>query len=218
MPRRIARFGVGDPLGLRSSEWSVIWNTKTSDVCVMTRIMGGAFKASLHESGRCHIKAPDPTKWPGSGSPPQFLQEWHVDPAALFVYPFGIIIPTSELRQTTWLTRHTTTIWLSPSSSSTEIGIFLTRFAPVPDQLTAAGWNRVIAHDTLPDGRQLLILVGDPELPENKRLELIAQKKMMPESLALLENPRVILVAGDNDGTRHSVETAVHDVLQSDEA
>jgi hypothetical protein len=76
------RFGVRNNAGARSSEWVVMWKPNTSDVYLVTRTLGGALKASLHASGRCHIRAPDPQRWRGNGQPPRFLDGWQIDVAS----------------------------------------------------------------------------------------------------------------------------------------
>jgi hypothetical protein len=209
MPKRSTRFAVGDPDSLRSSEWLVVSNTKTSDVYVMSRTIGGVFKSSVHESGRCHVRAPGTAKWAGTGPPPAFLQEWHIDPRATVAFPFGIIVPTSELRERQWPSPHKKTVWLRPRSTATEIGVFLTNAEPTAENLNASGWSRVLSNEVLPDGRHLSIVVGYPELPEAKSNELVALKdSLVNTSFALLENPRLVLVAGDVGGTHHFVEAA----------
>lgn len=209
MGQRALRFCVGDPTGLRSSEWIVVWKTNKPDVFVMTRTIGAVFKASIHERGRCHVKAPDPRAPGGSGIAARYLEKWSISTDGLYAYPFGIIVPTSELRHAEWPPSHRRTTWVSPASSATVIGVILSRRDVTPEQLRAARWTQVIGSDVLTDGRRLLIAVAHAEYPTAKRDELVAIRNTFHPSVGKLTNPRAILVAGDNgSGTRHFVEIA----------
>lgn len=144
MARRSARCGVADPAGARSSEWLVWWSSSASDVYVAARTLGGILKVSLHESGKCHVRAPDPKKWLSGGEPPRFLDTWSIDPGSQYECPCGVIIPTSELRPGPW-SKHKDkgTQWLTAQpDAAIEIGLFLTRVDPLPlSQLRSAGWH-----------------------------------------------------------------------------
>lgn len=212
-----ARFGVGDPRGLRSSEWVVMWKPTKSDVYLAARTLGGTLKLSLHESGQCHVRAPDPRKWLSPGSPPRFLDSWTINPHSQYEFPFGIIIPTSELRQAVWAKhRDKGTVWILPKlGDAVEIAVFLTRAEPPPpmNSLASAGWHEVIVLERLPDGRDLWVVAGEAKLSEDRRFELERIKRQVRSLISTLpnapSNPRLLLFAYDKKGTRRFVEAAL---------
>lgn len=215
MANRARRFAIGDPGGRRSSEWLVGWKAKTSDVYCATRTLGGNLKASIHESGRCHVRAPGAEYWKSTGPPPKFLEEWTIDPAAPVAHPFGIIIPGSELRAGIW-TKHRDrgTVWLpARAGRSVEVAVFLvrTRQDPMP-ALAAAGWERVLVDERLPDGRRLLAVVGWPptQIDESMHIERYRAQMapLLDDAVVPLANPRGVLVATDKKGTPKFVEIA----------
>ncbi len=216
MLTRSARFGVGDPAANRSSEWLVLWSSSSSDVYVAARTLGGLLKVSLHESGKCHVRAPDFQKWLSPGTPPRFLDTWTIDPQSRYEFPFGVIIPTSELRPGPW-SQHKSkgTLWLpAKPNSAVEIGVFLTRTHPIlMSQLTSAGWHTTIVSEQLPDGRTLWVLAGDASLPDDRRAELNAIKtcarRVARKSHAKGQTLRLLLFANNDYGTRRFIEAAL---------
>lgn len=213
-----ARFGVGDPDGARSSEWVVMWKPTTSDVYLAARTLGGALKVSIHERGQCRVRAPDHRRWKSPGDPPRFLDVWTIDPNSRFEFPFGVIVPTSELREAPWAKhKDKGTVWLpAKPESAVEIAVFLTRDGPRPNKaLAAAGWGKNIVLERLPDGRDLLVVAGETNLPEERRIELQhVRLQVRPLVAALLSppaNPRLLLFATNEQGTRRIVEAAVHE-------
>ena len=57
MPQAAIRFGVRDQCGFRSGTWKcwTMTGTGKSDVYLVSRGLGRAFKASMHESGKWHV-------------------------------------------------------------------------------------------------------------------------------------------------------------------
>ena len=155
------RFAAGDRNGSRSSEWVVVWGSRASDVYLATRTLGGLMKTSIHESGRCHIRAPDASKWRSPGPAPRFLDRWSIDPAAAFSYPCGVIIPETELRTGNWKKhKDKGTIWLPVKArEAIEVAILLVRTeGDCSSLLAAGGWSAPIVDSQLPDGRRLLVV------------------------------------------------------------
>lgn len=217
MTTHSVRFGVGDPSNLRSSEWVVMWKSDVSDVYLAGRALGGFLKASVHESGKCHVRAPDPTHWRSEGSPPRFIDAWTINPHSNYEFPFGIIIPASELRLGPWAKhKDKGTVWIpAKPEASVEIAVFLTRTEPRPiNALESAGWTTTIVIERLPDGRDLWVVAGETTFPEDRRAELEGIKVNIRPQLASLPttpaNHRLLLVAADDKGTRRFVEAAVH--------
>lgn len=215
MTKRSARFGVGDPAGARSSEWLVWWAAAKSDVYIAARTLGGSLKVSLHESGRCHIRSPDPRTWISPGTPPRFWDTWTIDPRSVSEFPFGVIIPTSELKPSPWSQhKNKTTVWLpARPSAAVEIAVFLTRHPDPPiHQLASAGWHTTIVAQRLPDGRDLWVVAGDTTLSDDKRRELEVVKtharRVAPESTTQERPLRLLLFANNELGTRRVVEAA----------
>jgi len=218
MTMHAQRFGVRNDVGARSSEWVVMWKPNTSDVYLATRTLGGSIKVSLHATGRCHIRAPDPKFWRGAGAPPRFLDEWQIDVSSPYVFTFSVVIPEQELRVGNWAVhRDKGTIWVvAEPGRAVEIAIFLVRVTgDMSQNLSAAGWFSTIVDASLPDGRRLLVVAGEATVSDEKQAELEAAKvtarAVMARSGRTLENPRMMLVAGPNEfGVRKFVEAAVH--------
>jgi len=210
------RFGVGNPLAERSSEWAVLWKKNTSDVYICTRTLGGVLKASIHSSGCCHIRAPSPESWKSPGPPPKFLETWNVDPLGEFAFPFAVSIAASELRIGAWpLYRDKGTRWLPVDPGyAVEIAVFLTRTEKdLLDYLRENGWRTALVDSRLPDGRRLVVMEGVVPLLEERRIELDAHRLKLQRVLAAVKpvpsNPRALLVASDQKGTRRFVELAL---------
>ena len=193
-----------------------MWKPNTSDVYLAARTLGGTLKVSLHATGQCHVRAPDPSKWLSAARPPRFLDLWRINPRSQYEFPFGIIVPTSELRQATWAKhRDKGTTWLSAKQdSAVEIAVFLTRAEPRPmTSLAAAGWHTTVVLERLPDGRDLWVVAGDSRLADDRRAELAGIRAQVRPLIARLPvapaNPRLFLFATDGKGTRRFVEAAV---------
>lgn len=195
-----------------------MWKSNTSDVYVATRTLGGSMKVSLHASGRCHIRAPDPQQWRGNGEPPRFLDVWAVDVSAQYVFPFSVVFPEQELRSANWAAhRDKGTVWVTAEhGKGVEIGIFLMRVTgDVTAGLNAAGWLRTIVDAPLPDGRRLIVAAGEVTLPASKLTELEAIQTTAQDAIARSrrtpDNPRMVLLAGPNEHrVRKFVEAAVY--------
>jgi hypothetical protein len=217
MAKLSARFGVGDPKGAHSSEWVVMWKSTKSDVYLAGRSRGGTLKVSFHETGQCQVRAPDPSKWKSPGPPPRFLDRWTIDPYSRYEFPFGIIIPTSELRHAGWAKhKDKGTVWIPAKlGDAVEIALFLTRAEPRPpmNSLSSAGCDKVIVLERLPDGRDLWVVACETRLAEDRRIELERIKQQVRPFVSNLpsapSNPRLLLFAYDKKGTRRFVEAAV---------
>jgi len=208
------RFAVGDPTGRRSSEWMIAWKANTSDVYLTARSFDGKIKASIHASGRCHVRAPGPEHWKSPGSPPRLLEEWIIDTSAPLARPFGVIIPEPELRAGAWRQhRDRGTVWLPAREGfSTEIAVFLVRSQedPLP-ALDAAGWG-IIVDAAMPDGRRLFVVHGWSTAHIAGQGDIDRFRAQAAPLLSAadppLQNPRGVLVAVDDAGTRRFVEVA----------
>ena len=218
MSTRSARFGVGDPGGARSSEWVVFWQSNKSDVYLATRTLGDTLRVSLHERGLCFVRAPDAGKWMSPGVPPRLLDRWVIDPSSRYEFPFGIVFPTSELRQGPWAKRKDKgTIWLPlGTGTAVEVAVFLTRAARPPNDLLAfAGWNKIIVSERLNDGRDLTVAATDVDFPEDRRIEVERIKGQVRSVVGTFPsaqaNPRLLVFATDGRGTRRFVEVAVQE-------
>ena len=218
MALRSQRFGVRNHNGARSSEWVVIWKTNTSDVYLATRTLGGIMKASLHETGHCHVRAPDPQKWRGVGDQPRFLDVWNIDVSANYQFPFAVVIPEQELRHGEWAQHHDKgTIWIEAAPGrGVEIAKFLVRAnGDLSYSPEASGWSTMIVDAWVPDGRRLIVVAGDAAIPDTKLSELesvrLTARATLENSSTVVRNPRILLLSGPNEeGTRKFVEAAVH--------
>jgi len=209
------RFRIGQRDGPRSTPWVVVLKSDKSDVYLLTRITGKAFSVSIHETGRCHIHAP-PNYIPASAdTDPHFADVWHINPASPFEYPFGFVIPTSELRTGPWRKiPDKRTIWISPmGAESVSIGVFLTRTPSPPyHEMKNAGWQETIVGKRLPDGRDLWVLSARVSLNEEQRTQLSDLRLRLHSVATTSANsyiaPRGLFKAQDNNGTRRYIDVA----------
>jgi hypothetical protein len=211
------RFGVRNEGGARSSEWVVMWSKKTSDVYLFTRTLGGIMKASFHQSGQCHVRAPGAEAWLGDGEAPGFLDMWRIDLTSSRVFAFSVMFPEQELRSAEWPDhKEKGTIWIQASAGQgVEVAIWLVRACgDLSGNLRDAGWHTHVADASLPDGRRLLVVAGDAALPSERLAELETAKAqartILRRGTAPPRNPRLLLLTGANEqGTRKFVEAAV---------
>jgi len=216
MTLRSQRFGVRNPDGARSSEWVIMWKTNISDVYLATRTLGGSIKVSLHQSGRCHVRAPDPSKWRGIGEQPRFLDVWNIDVSANYQFPFAIVFPEQELRHGEWARhRYKDTIWIEAAPScGVEIALFLVRAdGDLTRTLESSGWRTVIVDVLIPDGRRLFVVAGEATVPHAKLSDLESIRHTVRTALtnnaSAVRNPRMLLLGGPNEqGIRKFIEAA----------
>ena len=195
-----------------------MWKPNTSDVYVATRTLGGILKASIHESGRCHVRAPDPSLWRSPGAPPRYLDTWHICPQATYAFPFGIIIPEQELRAGEWAKhRDRGTIWLPTTvGQGIEIAIFLIRTpSDQSESLASAGWHTTLVNASLPDGRILLVVAGNTTAHLDRKAELdeikAGARALISTASVAPANPRLLLFATNESGTRRFIEVAANE-------
>ena len=195
----------------------VIWKPHLADVYLATRSLGGSMKVSLHASGECFVRAPNPKSWKGSGAAPRYLDKWLLDVSSTFQFPFSVVVPEQELRIADWAPhREKGTIWINPRPGfGVEVGVFLIRSDQNQDAtLEAGGWYETIVDTPLPDGRRLIVAAGTAGVPSDRIIELeairVAAQRVIAGRAEPARNPRMILFAGPNDlGTRKFIEAAV---------
>ena len=192
-----------------------MWKTASSDVYLATRTLGGALKASIHQGGQCHVRAPDPQHWKSPGPPPRFLDVWSINPQANYEFPFGVIIPETELRAGEWARhREKGTIWLPVGKGEgVEVAVFLVRSAAdQSNALAAAGWHTTIVDTSLSDGRRLLVVAGKSLAHRTGQKDIDDFRRrarpLIDTAATPFKNPRGLLFATDKVGTRRFVEVA----------
>ena len=194
-----------------------MWKTTASDVYVVTRTLGETFKASIHESGGCHVRGPDPKHWRSPGIPTRFLDTWSIDPNAHYTFPFSIIIPEPEFRTGEWARhRDKGTVWIAANpEQGIEVAIFLIRSnEDQSNALAASGWHTTIVNTLLPDGRRLLVVASNAvahfNIERQAKLNDIRRNahQMLSTSATPFLNPRLLLLSASENGTRHFVEVA----------
>lgn len=212
------RFAVGQPGGARSMEWVVMWKTARSDVYIAARTLGGALKASVHESGQCHVRAPNSIRHGSPNASSHFLDVWSINPQAAYEFPFGIIIPEAQLRGGEWVQlRDKGTIWLPVAKNEgVEVAVFLIRSAAdQSDALAAAGWHTIIVNTSLSDGRRLLVVAGKSMAHQTGQKDIDDYRafahRLIDTTTTPFRNPRGLLFATDKSGTRRFVEVAAQE-------
>jgi hypothetical protein len=148
--------------------------------------------SSIHEGGRCRVRAPDPRHWLSPGNPPRFLDVWSIDPNANYSFPFAVVIPQPQLRTGEWAQhRDNGTIWLPVATGEgVEVAIFFIRTAEdQSNALAAAGWHMMIVNTFLPDGRQLLVVAGKSLAHLERQAELEGIRNRVHPFLAAVPTP-----------------------------
>ena len=143
------------------------------------------------------------------------MDKWSIDPTSDCQYPFGIIIPESELRVADWPRyRDRGTIWLPVTKgNSLTVAVFLTRrHGDYKHSLPAAGWQTTLVDALLPDGRRLLVVSGMSQAHVEKQADIEKWRTMaraINDALPTpFENARIVIGAGADEQTRHFVEIA----------
>jgi hypothetical protein len=217
MANKSVRFGVGSPQGPRSSEWLVVWKTKTSDVYLAARTHGGLMRASFHASGQCHVHTPTGGKWLGRGEPPKHLDRWFIDPSGEGAHVMTILVPASELRDGQWVPlKDKGTKWFMPSEGlDAAIAVFFLRGdqKALQDHMRATQ-HVVLVFELLTDGRWLIVVARDVRIVEQKHEELRVLKPLLRKALRgidqTLKHPRAVLLAGYADnGPRQFIDAAL---------
>lgn len=218
MPLLSQRFAVGEAIGARSSEWVVMWKPERNDVYLAGRTLGGAFKASIHESGRCHVRAPDPSAWRGEGTAPKFLDAWQIEPAANYAFPIAVVFPQPELRVGEWKQhRDKGTVWLTAEvGAGVEVAVFLVRSeTDQTESLSRAGWHTCLVNSLLNDGRRLFVVAGSSKAHLAGQADIAAlratARPLLQSEASEYRNARGLLFAVDAHGTRRFVEVSARE-------
>ncbi|MGA2240318.1 MAG: hypothetical protein ABSH06_27130 [Thermodesulfobacteriota bacterium] len=138
MTQRALRFGIHDSAGRRAATWK-LWTEsagRKSEVYLSCRSLGGALKASLHESGKWHIAYSQrafekDVKGAISKFRDRYIEKWP-RPSELapgITLAFRIVTPWSAVTNLTEGSSIKGVIWLpnAPEQKATEIDILLTK-------------------------------------------------------------------------------------------
>jgi len=138
MAKYALRFGIHDGAGHRAATWK-LWTEAAggkSEIYLTCRSLGGALKASLHESGEWHITYSQRTfeEQVKDAIPKfknRFIEKWPrpSEFAPGMTMAFRIVTPWSALTDVVERSRAKGVIWLpnAPEQKATEIDILLTK-------------------------------------------------------------------------------------------
>jgi len=216
MPEQSIRFGITDGKGNRAATWKC-WSpvgVGKNDIYLVCRNLGGALKASLHQSGKWHIaynnkffeENVDDPKHKEKG---RFLEKWprpkDLSPGLTLAYrivtPWSAVntpFDESSFKKTTWIPN-------ANIGKATEIDILIT----APSTKTT-GWpgmrsmNTKLAHSMVLDsGETVWIVYWEVEIPTlpsvntNPSYYKGKSKKDLEG-----ENMRVLVFGNEDDGSR----------------
>ncbi|MEQ8765160.1 MAG: hypothetical protein RL885_14600 [Planctomycetota bacterium] len=223
MPEKSIRFAVRNKKAHRAATWKLVTRTGRgkNDVYLLCRSLGGALKASLHESGRWHVgflrgfvdenfedghpKHNDPyiEKWP---------QPSATEPGVTLAY--RVLVPSSGVRIPITDDLPASIGWIpaAPKGKATEILIILTRKGTkVTDWPTPTGMGtELVGQMDLDNGDTAWVVhhvvdVPDLRLPSGTPSWF---KGCSREDLSG-GNLRAVLFGNADDGSRFMVDCAV---------
>jgi hypothetical protein len=218
------RFAVGSPDGPRAGVWR-LW-AERNDVYIAARILGGAYKISLHESGDWreafdsnYVRRHPELLPPGRD---RTLERWPRPPELRpgLTRAFRILVPRSEVvgaasplrssKQVTW-------VLPAPVGWLTCFTILLSTRDWLADEHPASGQatSRLVGRLELP--REVVWVVADElPVPEGNRLALDLTKRAWQRIRAAIAaagrvatEPRAVTSGVTEDGTRYYLDTAL---------
>jgi len=223
------RFAFGREAAAHSSIWRLF--STTNDVYMSTRSLGGALKASLHESGECAVAFTEQYVAKQRSADAWWRESRRVDtwtPAsnirAGVTLAMRIAVPDSELREYPVSTSRAVK-WLPPppAGHTAEVCVFLLDLAwpegSWPGQTSHS--TLPVFHHVLPNGKHLwLVQRQDPTSDgtrariEQVRTALATQEPDQKAEGWLLPSPsKRLIVGGDEaDGSRVWLEIAFDSV------
>ena len=225
MPKRALRFGVRNAANLRAATWT-LWTHSgrgDHDVYLACRAVGGALKASMHQSANWHVGlAPAFVKAQFDPDHPRqknrFIDKWarpaESEPGVSLAY--RLLVPTSGVLVPIEAFLPPSIIWIpaAPPGMAVEILMVLTR-----DEQVAADW--------MSRAGPTLRRIGELGLDNLERVlvvsrEIAAPQVAMPSGeFTLLRSAsaadlsaggmRAILALIGDDGSRYLLDCAVGD-------
>ena len=196
---------------------------RASDVYVAARTLGGVWKASLHQSGRCHLRVPQAAVPAPNNLPVEqrFMDVWErADVLPGISHPLSVFIPESELRPIEWgREKPKDTVWLPRPAPgfAVEVSIVLTR----PDAVLPPEWPgrgiRPLLEADLVNGDRLWALWHAFEMGDAKERQLHDDKQralqLSAPALQGRDNRNVrVLLFGHNERSRFFLEAAAADL------
>jgi hypothetical protein len=223
MPEKSIRFGINDGVGNRATTWKC-WapvGVDKHDVYLACRGLGGALKASLHQSGRWHIAYSDSFFKENVDDPThqergRFIDKWprpnEIAPGVTLAY--RIVTPCSAVKTPYNQSNFKDIIWIPNANKgkATEIDIIIT-----DSSTSVLGWpgkrsmnNQLLDYIQLDSGETLWIVYMEVEMPSmpNKKIAPIYYKGKSKEDLQS-ENMRMILFGSEEDGSRVMYDFAI---------
>jgi hypothetical protein len=215
------RFGVKNESGRQSSIFRVWRGKRTSDIYVASRSIAGEIKASLHQSGSCHIalteqyvQRPDALLLEGGD---RYFSKWKRPTADTGVIrAFTIYIPTSELGPATSNIQGKKVLWLPAAAQDYAVAVELMF---TMSHIQNMSWRSeedfelpVIARMQLPNGQHLWAVYRTVSVSSHiyKPLEDVRSRiRSNPEVRLKLQShdstgsPMRILVMGNADDGSH---------------
>ncbi len=224
MPEQSIRFGISDEAGNRSATWKC-WTpvgTGKDDIYLACRALGGALKASLHESGQWHIaysnsffdENVDDSRSKEKG---RFIEKWprpnEIAPGLTLAY--RIVTPWSAVNTPYDGSSFKNMNWIPQASKgrATEIDIIITK-----PTTTVSGWpgkrsmnTQLVDSMNIDSGETVWIVHWEIEMPSlpNKKITPQYYKGKSKEDLLKGDNLRILVFGSEKDGSRTLYDCAV---------
>lgn len=223
MPEQSIRFGINDGLGNRSATWKC-WSPMRLgkfDVYLACRALGGALKASLHQSGQWHIAYSNAFFEKNLDNLPQnekgrFIEKWprpnEIAPGVTLAY--RIVTPCSAVNTPYDESKFKNVKWIlnAKEGKATEIDVIIT-----DPSILISDWpgkhsmnTKIIGSIKLPNGETVWIVYWEIEMPT------IPIKKLTPtyfigKSKKDLQgdNLHILLFGNEKDGSRVLYDFAI---------
>jgi len=210
------RFGVFDGAGLRAATWKCWSPAGKEDVYLSCRELGGALKASLHESGAWHIAFDgkffhENVKAEDKGEQGRFLDKWRTPPPigpGIWLV-FRIITPASAVCSPHVGVSEIVQIPKPPEDTAIESALLIT-----DPNTRVSGWpgktnmnTSLVGSYALPSGRSVWVVFSHIPMP-NLPTQTGRAKFFRGSSLEDLKSRdlRVLAFADHADGSKVIIE------------
>ncbi|MBK6796470.1 MAG: hypothetical protein IPG76_06690 [Acidobacteria bacterium] len=214
MPEQAIRFGISDGNKHRAATWKLWTPSGKSDVYLACRPLGGALKASLHQSGNWHVAYnkvffTENVEGEVLGKKDRFITKWSrpTTIALGVILAFRIITPFSavttpvigEEKEMTWLPN-------CPEPQATEIDIFI-----VSPTTPVTGWpgknkmeTQLVGAYILANGESVWAVYRVVDMPDlSSALKGTGHfYKGRNEGDLKSDNLRAIIIGNEPDGSR----------------
>lgn len=230
MAQKAIRFGISDGETLCASTWK-LWTEKSGDnseIYLACRGLGGELKASLHQSGKCHIAFSQRTfqskvKKAIPRPKDRFLEKWTMpkEISEGTTLAFRIVTPYSAVNSSKKTGNNKKVKWIQNAKKpyATEIDIIITK--PSVKILGWPGKNKMktslVDSFVLNNGNTVWVVYWAIDMPDLSKLNSGSGNFFEGKNNEDLESKglRAMVFGNENDGSRVIYDCAVRKKLKS---